>query len=184
MHQAVLFFASGWRTRAVDPSVWIGVMLLAVQRLGLICRDRRRVRAHGPAAHGPEGIRRSATARNSARSGQLDGSFRRMRAMCSITRAPILIRRSRIVANSAVRAPGGVPPRARNAGWCARHEPRSHQFRSGWLCYFCYSPGSPSLTRSKRGIGGCRRCGGGDEWVSAPGGVRSLVRQCGQYFWM
>jgi hypothetical protein len=45
-------------------------------------------------------MRPSATARNNARSGQLVGSWMRMRAMCSITRAPILIRRSRSVANS------------------------------------------------------------------------------------
>src|SRR5580692_10738445 len=62
---------------------------------------------HGPAAHGPDGMRPSATARNNARSGQLVGSWTRMRAMCSITRAPILIRRSRIVANSAL-ASGSV----------------------------------------------------------------------------
>jgi len=41
-------------------------------------------------------------ARNNAPSGQLVGNWTRMRAMCSMTRAPILIRRSRIVANSAV----------------------------------------------------------------------------------
>src|ERR1700722_10069620 len=76
-------------------------------RLGLICLCRRLVGAYGPAAHGPDGIRPSATARNNARSGQLVGSWTRMRAMCSITRAPILIRRSRIVANSAL-ASGSV----------------------------------------------------------------------------
>jgi hypothetical protein len=45
-------------------------------------------------------MRPSATVRNNAASGQLVGSWTRMRAMCSITRAPILIRRSRMVANS------------------------------------------------------------------------------------
>jgi len=40
--------------------------------------------------------------RNTAASGQLVGSWTRMRAMCSITRAPILIRCSRIVSKSAV----------------------------------------------------------------------------------
>ena len=43
-------------------------------RLGLICLDRRRVGARCPAAQGPDGIRPSATARNSAPSGQLVGS--------------------------------------------------------------------------------------------------------------
>ena len=69
-------------------------------RLGLICLCRRLVGARSPAAHGPDGMRPSATVRNSAPSGQLVGSWTRMRAMCSITRAPILIRRSRMVANS------------------------------------------------------------------------------------
>src|SRR5262249_47265842 len=43
-------------------------------RVGLICRDRRHIGAHGPAAQGPDGIRPSATVRNSAPSGQLVGS--------------------------------------------------------------------------------------------------------------
>src|SRR6267154_5165801 len=54
-----------------------------------------------PAAHGADGMMPRATVRNSAPSGQLVGSWMRMRARCSITRAPILIRRSRMVANSA-----------------------------------------------------------------------------------
>src|ERR1700686_1475661 len=62
-------------------------------RLGLICLCRRLVGAYGPAAHGPDGIRPSATARNNARSGQLVGSWTRMRAMGSITRPPILMGR-------------------------------------------------------------------------------------------
>jgi putative tryptophan/tyrosine transport system substrate-binding protein len=31
MHHASLFCTPGWRTRAVDPSVWVGVRELAVQ---------------------------------------------------------------------------------------------------------------------------------------------------------
>ena len=38
-------------------------------RLVLICLGRRLVGAHGPAAHGPDGIKLSATDRNSAASG-------------------------------------------------------------------------------------------------------------------
>src|ERR1700746_1277108 len=71
-------------------------------RFGLIGPDGRASRAHGPAAHGPHGMMLSAAVRNNARSGQLEGKCMRMRAACSITRAPILIRRSRIVANSAL----------------------------------------------------------------------------------
>lgn len=67
---------------------------------GVDLPGRRLGGARGPADHGPDGSRPSATVRNSARSGQLVGSWMRMRAMCSITRAPILIRRSRMVANS------------------------------------------------------------------------------------
>jgi hypothetical protein len=33
MHHASLFCTPGWRTHAVDPSVWIGVGELAVQRV-------------------------------------------------------------------------------------------------------------------------------------------------------
>jgi hypothetical protein len=54
-------------------------------------------RARSPAAHGPDGMRPSATARNTTRSRQLVGSWTRMRAMCSKTRAPILITRYRLV---------------------------------------------------------------------------------------
>jgi hypothetical protein len=60
---------------AVDPS---GLDRCASTRCathwGLICRDRRRIGAHGPAAQGPDCIRPSATVRNSAPSGQLVGS--------------------------------------------------------------------------------------------------------------
>ena len=34
MHHASRFCPPGWRTHAVDPSVWIGVRQLAVQRIG------------------------------------------------------------------------------------------------------------------------------------------------------
>ena len=74
---------------------------LAMQRVGVDLPRRRHVgAARGPAAHGPDGIRPSATSRDNAPSGQLVGSWMRMRAMCTITRAPILMRRCRIVANS------------------------------------------------------------------------------------
>jgi hypothetical protein len=33
MHHASLFCTPGWRTHAVDPSVWIDVRELAVQRV-------------------------------------------------------------------------------------------------------------------------------------------------------
>src|SRR5258708_7976018 len=69
-------------------------------RLGLICLARRRIGARSPAAH-PLGARRSATARHKRPSEQLVGNWMRMRAMGSINRAPILIKRSRMVANSA-----------------------------------------------------------------------------------
>ena len=46
-----------------------------------------------PHAHPVDGARQSATARNNAPCGQLVGSWMWMRAKCSITRAPILIRR-------------------------------------------------------------------------------------------
>src|ERR1700759_2779890 len=86
--------------RPRDPFGWIGVKLLAVRRVWVDLPPWRLVGAHGPAAHGPDRMRPSATVRNNAPSGQLVGSWTRMRAMCSITRAPILIRRSGIVANS------------------------------------------------------------------------------------
>jgi hypothetical protein len=34
IHHASRFCPLGWRTHAVDPSVWIGVRQLAVQRIG------------------------------------------------------------------------------------------------------------------------------------------------------
>jgi hypothetical protein len=99
MHHEGRFCVLVGGARVGDPSGWIGVRQLAVQRrLGLICLLRRPVGARGPAAHGPDGISPSATARKSVPSRQLVGSCTRMRAMCSITRAPILMRRSRIVA--------------------------------------------------------------------------------------
>src|SRR4029077_12636538 len=59
-------------------------------------------RAHGATAHGPHGMKESASLRSSDRAGQLEGRCMRMRAVLSITRAPTLIRRSRIVATSAL----------------------------------------------------------------------------------
>ena len=52
----------------------------------------------GTPPRGAEGMRPSATHENSAACGQLVGNWTRMRATCSITRAPTLIRRSRGVA--------------------------------------------------------------------------------------
>src|SRR4051794_14442719 len=52
--------------------------------LGLICPGWRLVGAHGPAVQGPDRMRPSATVRNSVASGQLVGSWTRMRAMYSI----------------------------------------------------------------------------------------------------
>src|SRR5207302_4952144 len=101
MHDAERFCTTVWRRtgrRSVRADRCEATRLTT--RLGLICRGRRPVGAHCPAVHGPDGMRPSATVRNSALSGQLVGSWTRMRAMCSITRAPILIRRSRMVANS------------------------------------------------------------------------------------
>jgi hypothetical protein len=72
------------------------------QRVGVDLPQSAARRAHGPSSHGPDRSRPRATVRNNAASGQLVGRWTRMRAMRSITRAPILIRRSRIVANSAV----------------------------------------------------------------------------------
>jgi hypothetical protein len=50
-------------------------------RLGLICLDRRLVGARGPAAHGPDCNRPSATALNNAPSRQLVGSWTRMQSI-------------------------------------------------------------------------------------------------------
>jgi hypothetical protein len=60
----------------------------------------------------------SATVRNSAPSGQLVGNWMRMRAACSMMRAPILIRRSRMVANSALCERAGL----RNGGAHGVHQ--------------------------------------------------------------
>ena len=96
MHDAEHFCAS-WRSGALRRSVrWDRCEVTRCgTRVGLICLDRRFVGARRPVAHGPDRSRPSATARNNAPSGQLVGSWTRMRAMCSITRAPILIRRCR-----------------------------------------------------------------------------------------
>ena len=85
-------------------------------RLGLICHVGG---SQGPAAYGPDGMKPSATQRNSAASGQLVGSWTRIRARCSITRAPILTRRSLMVANSHLAS--GFAPRDRGAH--AMHQP-------------------------------------------------------------
>src|ERR1700758_5055311 len=100
MHHAALFCTSGELTRADVPSGWIGVRQLVMNAFGVDLPCRRLGGAHSPAAYGPDGMRPRATYRNSAASGQLVGSCTRIRARCSITRAPILIRRSRMVANS------------------------------------------------------------------------------------
>jgi hypothetical protein len=94
-------------------------------RCRLDASQSRRPRAAGrrayprcPAAHGADGMMPSATVRNSAPSGQLASKWMRMRAACSMTRAPILIRRSRMVANSAF-ASGA----ARNGVAHGEHQP-------------------------------------------------------------
>src|SRR6201982_4263915 len=102
IHPAALFCTSGELTRADVPSGWIGVRQLVMNAFGVDLPCRRFVGAHSPAAYGPDGMRPRARQRNSAASGQLVGSWTRIRAMCSITRAPILIRRCRMVAYSAL----------------------------------------------------------------------------------
>src|SRR5579859_4612818 len=97
-------FRAGARHRADHM---IGAIPLTMQRVWV---DLPLLAAHGaqcPAAHGADGMMPSATMRNSAPSGQLVGNWMRMRASCSMMRAPILIRRSRMVANSAL-ASGSV----------------------------------------------------------------------------
>ena len=104
MHHAGRFLHV-WRAGATgDPSSWIGVRQLAVQRVGIdlpLSAARRGTQPRGSWAGRHEAERDGSEQRSS---GQLVGSWTRMRAMCSITRAPILIRRSRIVANSHWRA--------------------------------------------------------------------------------
>jgi hypothetical protein len=101
MHHSALFCMSARHARADGRSDRTGVPPThSATRLGLICLARRRIGAQCPAAH-PDGARRSAIARNKRASGKLVGNWMRMRAACSITRAPILNRRSRMVANSA-----------------------------------------------------------------------------------
>jgi hypothetical protein len=87
------------RRRAVRPDRCAATV--SATRLGVICLVPRRIGARSPAAHPLDDARRSATARNNAPFGNLVGSRMRMRAACSITRSPILIRHSRMVANSA-----------------------------------------------------------------------------------
>src|ERR1700682_2923429 len=57
---------------------------------------------NGPAVYGPVGIRAAAMWRKSAASGQAAAKARRTRAAVSMTRAPSLRRRKRMVVNSAV----------------------------------------------------------------------------------
>ena len=71
-----------------------------MQRVGIDLPLLAPGRAHGPAVPGQDGIRPSAMSRNNAPSVQLVGSWMRMRAVCSIMRAPILMSRCRILANS------------------------------------------------------------------------------------
>src|SRR5271168_2871421 len=100
MHDVAHFCRSVERACVGGPTCWIGLRQLAVRRVWVDLPRWRLIGAHGPAAHGPDRMRPRATVRNNVPSGQLVGSWTRMRAMCSITRAPILIRRSRIVTNS------------------------------------------------------------------------------------
>jgi hypothetical protein len=77
-----------------------------VTRVGLICRGRRLI---GDTPPGGSWARRHEAERDGAEQralGQLVGSGIRMRARCSITRAPTLIRRFRMVANSALARAG------------------------------------------------------------------------------
>src|SRR3979411_3357197 len=101
MHHAERFHTFDWRP-AQRRSVPLdrGEATRLATRMGLICLRRRLVGARGPAAHGPDRSRPSATVRNNAPSGQLVGSWLWIRALCSTTRAPILIRPSRMVANA------------------------------------------------------------------------------------
>jgi len=57
--------------------------------------------AHRPDLYGPTAAKRPASKRKSILSGQAEGSRMRIRATPSLTRAAILIRRRRRVANSA-----------------------------------------------------------------------------------
>src|SRR5512138_2944984 len=66
MHYAALFCMSGARTRADVPSGENGGKQLVMQRVRGCLPCWRLVGAHRPAAHGPEGMRPSATHRNSA----------------------------------------------------------------------------------------------------------------------
>ena len=83
-------------------SAWTGVSgTHSATRFGLIGLGRRLVKTLCPVP-GPDRIRPSARVWNNTPSGQPVGSWMRMRAMSSITCAPISIKRSRSVANSAV----------------------------------------------------------------------------------
>ena len=91
----------GRRTRTGIPSSWIGLKVLSVQRVGVDLPLAAALRGDDPAGYDAPGIRPHAICRNSARSGHDVGRWMRMRATCSITRAPIFMRRSRMVLNSA-----------------------------------------------------------------------------------
>ena len=68
MHDAGRFCTFVGESHAFAPTGWIGFgATRGAMRWWLICRDRRLIGAPGPAAHGPDGIRPSATVRNSAR---------------------------------------------------------------------------------------------------------------------
>jgi hypothetical protein len=85
----------------------------AVRRVGLICLSGG---STGHTARGSWAGPHEAERKDSEQtpSGKCVGSWTRMRATCSITRAPILFRRSRIVANS-LPASGWRPPAGRAA---------------------------------------------------------------------
>jgi hypothetical protein len=70
---AFLACRAGARTPSIRPSGSVCVNSLC-NALGIDLPRRRRIGAHSPAAQGPDGIRPSATVRNSAPSGQLVGS--------------------------------------------------------------------------------------------------------------
>ena len=75
MHHTAFFTRpAAARAPTVRLVEWSGTTRGAT-RSWLICRGRAARRGTKPAAHGPDGIRRSAAARNNARFGQLVGSW-------------------------------------------------------------------------------------------------------------
>jgi hypothetical protein len=115
-------------------------------RTGAFFAQRRRC-AGPPAAHGPDGIRPSATARNKAASGQLVGSWMRMRAMCrrellpepGVPGRPRPPRRATII----VRPPPAKPLPALTRG--------SPVLTLGFA--FCHRSSSTSLRTATHGLG-------------------------------